>query len=179
MPARIAALLRTEEDQGPIKNKLTGIIPTLVRLLEHDRRVETAYLCHEDTMQVCKLSGEGNHFCGYRNIQMLMSLFPRGGKLHSIPELQEMIEKAWDLGYNPHGRVETGGVRGTRKHIGTSEVLKRPSPSPESAQMKTKIHRLTHCSLDFRLRHFSKVKTFPAQLKHLRKRTRGRSSWTR
>ncbi|KAK4984079.1 hypothetical protein LTR50_006821 [Elasticomyces elasticus] len=33
-----------------------------------------------------------------------------------------MIEQAWDLGYNKFGRDQTGGIRGTRKYIGTPEV---------------------------------------------------------
>ncbi|EEP79190.1 predicted protein [Uncinocarpus reesii 1704] len=33
-----------------------------------------------------------------------------------------MIERAWDLGINSNGRAETGGIRGTRKYIGTSEA---------------------------------------------------------
>jgi hypothetical protein len=114
MPTRIAALIGAEASQ----NKLSGVITTLANLLEHDRRVETAYLCNDATIQVYKLSGEGNHFCGYRNIQMLLL-----GKAYSIPELQVMIESAWDNGYSSHGRVETGGIRDTRKHIGTSEVV--------------------------------------------------------
>jgi hypothetical protein len=114
MPARIAALISAEASQ----NKLSGVITILANLLKQDRRVETAYLCDDVTTQVYKLSGEGNHFCGYRNIQMLMLR-----EEHSIPELQVMIESAWDKGYNSHSRVETGGIRDTRKHVGTSEVV--------------------------------------------------------
>ncbi len=33
-----------------------------------------------------------------------------------------MIESAWDKGINDTGRIETGGIRGTRKYIGTPEV---------------------------------------------------------
>lgn len=44
----------------------------------------------------------------------------------SVLELQDMIERAWDMGFNSHGRIATGGIRGTRKHIGTSEVSKFP-----------------------------------------------------
>lgn len=33
-----------------------------------------------------------------------------------------MIEHAWDLGYNDSGREETGGIKGSRKYIGTPEV---------------------------------------------------------
>lgn len=44
------------------------------------------------------------------------------GKVPSIFEIQEHIETAWDCGINANGRVETGGIRGTRKYIGTPDV---------------------------------------------------------
>jgi zinc finger-containing ubiquitin peptidase 1 len=113
MPARIAHLIDEETSQ----NRLTGVVPILARLLEQDRRVETAYLCHDETTHIYKIPREGRHFCGYRNIQMLLP------EQHSIPELQDMIESAWDKGCNSHGRIETGGIKDTRKHIGTSEVV--------------------------------------------------------
>ncbi|KPM33899.1 hypothetical protein AK830_g12673 [Neonectria ditissima] len=73
-------------------------------------------------------------FCGYRNIQMLVShiigarstgaeLF--GATFPTIFEIQDLIENAWDNGFNAQGRVETGGVKGTRKYIGTPEVIIR------------------------------------------------------
>ena len=40
----------------------------------------------------------------------------------SVPELQALIEDAWDNGINADGRNEMGGIKGTRKHIGTPEV---------------------------------------------------------
>jgi hypothetical protein len=43
-------------------------------------------------------------------------------KIPSIFDIQEYIEHAWDLGIKAEGRVETGGIRGTRKYIGTPEV---------------------------------------------------------
>ena len=42
--------------------------------------------------------------------------------LPSIFDIQEFIEEAWDRGINSQGRIETGGVRGTRKYIGTPEA---------------------------------------------------------
>jgi hypothetical protein len=45
-----------------------------------------------------------------------------GGKLPTIFQIQDFIEHAWDLGINAQGRLETGGIRGTRKYIGTPEV---------------------------------------------------------
>lgn len=45
-----------------------------------------------------------------------------GGKIPSVFDIQEWIEAAWDKGINAEGRIETGGIRGTRKYIGTPEV---------------------------------------------------------
>lgn len=40
----------------------------------------------------------------------------------TILQIQDLIENAWDLGHNSHGRLETGGIKGTRKFIGTPEA---------------------------------------------------------
>lgn len=45
-----------------------------------------------------------------------------GDTVPSIPDIQNLIEDAWDSGFNVQGRIETGGIKGTRKYIGTSEV---------------------------------------------------------
>jgi len=44
------------------------------------------------------------------------------GRLPSILTLQDMIEQAWDMDINSTGRIETGGIKGTRKYIGASEA---------------------------------------------------------
>ena len=44
------------------------------------------------------------------------------GRLPSVLHLQDMIERAWDMGFCTYGRIETGGIKGTRKYIGTPEV---------------------------------------------------------
>lgn len=44
------------------------------------------------------------------------------GRIPSIFQIQDYIESAWDAGINTQGRVETGGIKGTRKYIGTPEV---------------------------------------------------------
>lgn len=122
MPTRVHNLIAEETD----KNCLEGTIPILAILLQKDSRVDSAYLCHNDAKQVYKISGEGDHFCGYRNIQMqLRNLSPEHSKSNStypILEIQDLIEKAWESGFNASGLVETGGILNTRKHIGTSEV---------------------------------------------------------
>ena len=43
-------------------------------------------------------------------------------RMPTIFEIQAFIEAAWDQGINARGRIETGGVRDTRKFIGTPEA---------------------------------------------------------
>ncbi|KAG5999292.1 hypothetical protein E4U54_001939, partial [Claviceps lovelessii] len=70
-------------------------------------------------------------FCGYRNIQCLISYIIStrssgceifGNDIPSVFQIQDLIERAWDMGFNSNGRLETGGIRGTRKYIGTPEA---------------------------------------------------------
>ncbi|KAJ4389151.1 hypothetical protein N0V93_006613 [Gnomoniopsis smithogilvyi] len=115
------------------KGQVVGhdIVPVLRQLLQQSASTEYAYLCHPCVQHVSKLRREGG-FCGYRNIQMMCSYILGtsfagshnnfGGKIPSIFDIQEFIEAAWDRGINKQGRVETGGVRGTRKYIGTPEA---------------------------------------------------------
>lgn len=113
-----------------VPNETPHLVPILAELCEKDNSVEKAFLCSPEVRHIFKLPKEGG-FCGYRNIQMMISylqgaradghqLFP--GAVPSIMKLQDMIEQAWDLGFNSTGRIETGGIRGTRKYIGTPEV---------------------------------------------------------
>ncbi|ETS76707.1 hypothetical protein PFICI_12094 [Pestalotiopsis fici W106-1] len=106
------------------------VIPIIARLLKSSRDTQYAYLCHPAVDHISKLRKEGG-FCGYRNIQMLASYVIGAraegahvfdGHLPSIFDIQEFIEEAWDRDINAAGRTETGGVRGTRKYIGTPEA---------------------------------------------------------
>ncbi|KAL6819320.1 peptidase family C78 domain-containing protein [Trichoderma sp. SZMC 28015] len=125
MPVWLVKLLETKGDL-----RASGVIPALKQLLDLSSRTEYAYLCHPDVQHVAKLNREGA-FCGYRNIQVLSSHIigtratgweQLGDDIPSIFQIQDMIETAWDRGYNARGRVETGGIRGTRKYIGTPEA---------------------------------------------------------
>ncbi|KAI4262785.1 MAG: hypothetical protein L6R42_002048 [Xanthoria sp. 1 TBL-2021] len=113
-----------------VANETRGVLSVLAQLCEQDNMLAKVYLCHPGVQHVFKMAKEGG-FCGYRNIQMMISyvqaarsrgheLFP--GRLPSVLDLQELIESAWDRGINPAGKVETGGIRGTRKYIGTPEA---------------------------------------------------------
>lgn len=113
-----------------VANETPGMVPVLAQLCEQDPALSKVFLCHPGVKHVVKEKREGG-FCGYRNIQMMVSHiqatkcagyehFP--GRIPSILELQDLIEQAWDQGINAVGRIETGGIRGTRKYIGTPEV---------------------------------------------------------
>ena len=53
---------------------------------------------------------------GARGNELFGETFP------TIFQIQDLVEHAWDAGYNTQGREETGGIRGTRKYIGTPEA---------------------------------------------------------
>uniref|UniRef100_A0A5S6QDH9 UFSP1/2/DUB catalytic domain-containing protein n=1 Tax=Trichuris muris TaxID=70415 RepID=A0A5S6QDH9_TRIMR len=73
--------------------------------------------------------------CGYRNIQMIFSclatrsefresLFKGFTRIPAVPQIQEIIERAWDLGLDSIGRRDLEGtLKHTQKWIGTEEVL--------------------------------------------------------
>ncbi|XPS99270.1 hypothetical protein M3J09_008449 [Ascochyta lentis] len=116
--------------QEQVQNETPGVIPILAQLSALDRTVKEAYYCHPSTLHVGKTPKEGS-FCGYRNIQMLVSYIQGAkaqgheefsGRLPGILKLQELIERAWDKGINHIGRIQTGGIKDTRKYIGTPEA---------------------------------------------------------
>ena len=113
-----------------VENETPNIIAILTQLCGQDPSVRRAFFCSPEVRHVFKMPREGG-FCGYRNIQMLVSHIQESGRpghehfpgnLPSILKLQDMIEQAWDMGFNTVGRLETGGIRGTRKYIGTPEA---------------------------------------------------------
>lgn len=123
MPSSLHEILEHEDGS----NKISGVIPKLAQLLEHEDRIADVYLCTDTAVQVFKIPNEGSTFCGYRNIQMILSSLrssisaPAIRSLNII-EIQNMIEEAWAAGHNVHGRVQTDGIRNSRKHIGTFEA---------------------------------------------------------
>ncbi|KAL3458034.1 DUF1671-domain-containing protein [Aspergillus heterothallicus] len=113
-----------------IENQTRNVVPALAHLCGQDRSVQRAFFCSAHVHQISKMPREGS-FCGYRNIQMLVSYLQESrapghdqfpGALPTILQLQDLIERAWDMGFNSVGRTETGGIKGTRKYIGTSEA---------------------------------------------------------
>ena len=115
-----------------VANETPNLIPVIAKLCEKDPHVAYAWLCHDGVRHIGKQLPREGGFCGYRNIQMMISYLqsahfeggtnPFPGMVPSIIKLQEWIEAGWDMGINDHGKIETGGIKGTRKYIGTSEV---------------------------------------------------------
>ncbi|EXV05111.1 peptidase C78 family protein [Metarhizium robertsii] len=85
-----------------------GVIPVLAKVVGKSHSISYAYFCHPCVQHVSKLSREGHEH------------FQDG--LPSVFQIQDLIESAWDLGHNSNGRLETGGIIGTRKYIGTPEA---------------------------------------------------------
>jgi hypothetical protein len=112
-----------------IYNQTPRPVPVLADLSAADPNIDIAYFCHKSVKHVHRLKCDGN-FCGYWNIQMLLSYRlariedPAHGSLPlpSVLEIQDTIEAAWDAGICSFGRTETGGIRNTRKWIGTHEA---------------------------------------------------------
>ncbi|KAI6802642.1 hypothetical protein KC361_g1075 [Hortaea werneckii] len=114
-----------------IENETPDVIPILAHLCATDPTTDVAYFCSPAVKHVRKIYCEGN-FCGYWSMQMVLSYLQATGTLGSdvprttlpnVLEMQETIERAWSNGIASHGRIETGGVKGTRKWIGTSEAV--------------------------------------------------------
>lgn len=75
-----------------------------------------------------------------------------GDSFPTVFQIQDLIEHAWDMGYNAQGRVETGGIRGTRKFIGTPEVHST-IPEPEALQPAGRCSILLFTALTGSLQH--------------------------
>jgi len=176
-------------------NRTRNVVPLLGSLVEADTDVKEAWLCSDTVQYIYKLKGEGS-FCGYRNMQMMLSYVASSNTGLSLPSphghisgrtqcckefidvdaangipdvlhLQDLIETAWDHGFNPGGRIETGGLIGTRKYIGTPEAyalfqfLRLKSWSDEISQSETKPSQLeSNRSIAAYTRLFQKVEDY-------------------
>jgi hypothetical protein len=117
--------------ESVLENEVPGLVPIVTRLCTASSGLISAlYICDPSVHYVHKGSNPGQ-FCGYRNIQMLVSYicgtkskghehFKAG--LPGIFQIQDLVEAAWDREPYSVGRQATGGIRNTRKWIGTPEV---------------------------------------------------------
>ncbi|KAJ2307445.1 hypothetical protein IWW55_000969 [Coemansia sp. RSA 2706] len=93
-------------------------------------------LCNKHTQLFNTTFSDRGWACGYRNCQMLLSSLmasevgvsafgriPGDGGVASVSDLQQMLELAWQEGYDVDGAAQLGHrVKGTRKWIGATEV---------------------------------------------------------
>lgn len=112
-----------------IPNETPGLIPILADLCNIEQNTATTYLCDPSVRHIHKIQCDGN-FCGYWNIQVLLTYLRRHHPglrgMNYLPDvllIQDTIERAWENGICIYGGVETGGIRGSRKWIGTHEAL--------------------------------------------------------
>lgn len=151
-----------------VQNEVSGLIPILARLCAACGSLETAYVCHPSVQHIFKGLKKQGHFCGYRNIQMLLSFIQGsqadgherlGTRLPNIIDLQKLIEKDWDNNPCLSQRTQTGGILNTRKWIGTLEVeaLFRSLNLTHSVQIfaQTRNSRARYQLLDFVENYFS------------------------
>ncbi|CEJ94558.1 hypothetical protein VHEMI10081 [[Torrubiella] hemipterigena] len=122
MPRWLEMMLQLR--RGHVNNNMVSAIASILAI---DPTVVTAHLCHEATQHISKTAIEET-FCGYRNIQMILSCLIGHSKslsmteVPSILDIQVLIEKAWDNGILSESRIQTGGILKSRKYIGTPEV---------------------------------------------------------
>ncbi|KAI1410982.1 DUF1671-domain-containing protein [Hypoxylon sp. FL1857] len=105
-------------------------IPVISQLFQLSPTTQYAYFCSPATQRISKLKNEGG-FCGYRNIQMLVSYIINtnspgaaafGSNIPDIFQIQDLIEDGWESGINRAARDMVGVLRRTRKYIGTAEA---------------------------------------------------------
>ena len=114
-----------------VDNETSGLVEAMSDISASDPDAVATYFCHPSVKHVEKIKCDGN-FCGYWNIQMLLTYIHHRNAQRDCTEprdtptvlaIQDVIEKAWNSGICSYGRIETGGVRNTRKWIGTHEAL--------------------------------------------------------
>jgi len=112
--------------ESKVDNETPGLIDVIANLCASDPQTEAVYVCDPAVKHICKIRCDGN-FCGYWNIQVLLSYFNSkagvSAELSNVLQIQDIIEQAWDAGICTYGRIETGGIRGSRKWIGTHEAM--------------------------------------------------------
>ncbi|KAK7107377.1 zinc finger-containing ubiquitin peptidase 1-like [Littorina saxatilis] len=126
---------RSGEDDG--STQVAGILEKLRRFYDSKscpRTVAKVYLSNSMS-HYSGSYGDKGWGCGYRNFQMMMSclmndstylrvLFNGQARMPSIEKLQQLIEAAWQKGFDPQGCEQLGGqLVNTRKWIGATEIV--------------------------------------------------------
>ncbi|CAK1586707.1 unnamed protein product [Parnassius mnemosyne] len=126
----------TGKDTG--SSRTNGILERIAQLNAQNPSIVKTYLCSA-VDHYASTYGDRGWGCGYRNMQMLLSSLIKhpqyarllGGAVDrdcecvpSIPRLQLLVERAWQLGFDTQGSEQLGSkLHNTRKWIGACEVV--------------------------------------------------------
>ncbi|CAH1638998.1 unnamed protein product [Spodoptera littoralis] len=120
-------------------SRTTGLLERIAQLNAQNPSIVKTYLCSA-VDHYASTYGDRGWGCGYRNMQMVLSSLLRhppywallGATLDrdrdhavpSIPRLQLLVERAWQLGFDTQGSEQLGSkLYNTRKWIGACEVV--------------------------------------------------------
>ncbi|XP_065223512.1 zinc finger-containing ubiquitin peptidase 1-like isoform X2 [Planococcus citri] len=168
-----------------------GIVPIIRSKSESCENVNRTYVCFNMDFYSATY-GDRGWGCGYRNLQMLLSALWRnatygellnmqfcsrfgmekmyvGNAMPSISKLQQLIEWAWEQGFDEEGRDQLGRkVHNTKKWIGATEVVTLLSALRFRCSL-VDIHRANEKGqhpkmFEWILKYFQKVEEFKAPL---------------
>ncbi|XP_063625762.1 zinc finger-containing ubiquitin peptidase 1-like [Cydia splendana] len=119
-------------------SRTSGILERITVLNAQNQSIVRTYLCSA-VDHYASTYGDRGWGCGYRNMQMLLSSLMRnpeyskllscmtehdGECAPSIPRLQLLVERAWQMGFDTQGSEQLGcKLHNTRKWIGACEVV--------------------------------------------------------
>lgn len=143
MPAKVMTTLLEESKPRPknrigngmlletflhVPNQTPDLIPLLANLFSSSENATVTYLCSPAVCHISRIKCEGE-FCGYWNIQMVCSGLRTQRPANNIADvpnvfqIQDVVEEAWKHGICAIGKTQTGGIRNTRKWIGSLEAV--------------------------------------------------------
>ncbi|XP_022822926.1 zinc finger with UFM1-specific peptidase domain protein-like [Spodoptera litura] len=121
-------------------SRTTGLLERIAQLNAQNPSIVKTYLCSA-VDHYASTYGDRGWGCGYRNMQMVLSSLMRHPQyssllssslererdcdcVPSIPRLQLLVERAWQLGFDTQGSEQLGSkLYNTRKWIGACEVV--------------------------------------------------------
>ncbi|XP_073961689.1 zinc finger-containing ubiquitin peptidase 1-like [Choristoneura fumiferana] len=118
-------------------SRTSGILERIAQLNAQNPSIVKTYLCSAGD-HYASTYGDRGWGCGYRNMQMVLSSLVKHPQYSallscvteqeecapSIPRLQLLVERAWQMGFDTQGSEQLGcKLHNTRKWIGACEVV--------------------------------------------------------